>query len=85
MNMNNLFQMLNNPQIKMLLNSKNPQQMAINMIKNSPNANTEIGKNIVNMLEQGDMNAIETYGRNLIQSQGGNPDDLINMFKNMPR
>lgn len=67
------------------MNSNNPQQMALNMIKNSPNANTEIGKNIINMIEHGDMKGIEQYSRNLIQSQGENPDNIINMIKNMSK
>lgn len=83
MNIMQLMQMMNNPQVKALMNSKNPQQMAINMIKNSPNANSEIGKNILSMLEKGDMKGIEQYGKNIVQSQGMDPNQVMSMLSNM--
>lgn len=85
MNLQQLIQVMNNPQIKTLMNSSNPQQVALGMIKNSPNANTEIGRNIIRMIERGDMNEIEQYGKNLMKSQGINPNDIFNMINNMPK
>lgn len=76
-----IMQMMNNPQLRSIMNCSNPQQAMIQMIKQSPNANTDMGKNVISMLERGDYKSLEEYGKNLAQSQGITPDQ-INMIRN---
>lgn len=78
MNMKQIMDAINSPQAKMIMNSKNPQQMALDMLRNSPNANTEMGRNIIGMLERGDMKAVQQYGENMLRGQGINPDQFKN-------
>lgn len=69
---------------KSLVNSKNPQAMIEQMISQNPSMkNNPLFQNALCMMRSGDMNGLETMARNLISSQGENPDEVINNFKKM--
>lgn len=76
MNMKQIMDAINSPQAKMIMNSSNPRMAALNMLKNSPNSNTEMGRNIIAMLERGDMKSIQQYGENMLRGQGIDPNQI---------
>lgn len=80
----NMMQILNNPMVKQILNSKNPQQMLLNMINQNPQIkNNPMVQNAFNMMSNGDIKGLENLGRNLSKNAGFDPDQKVNELKNM--
>lgn len=71
-----------NPQMISLLKSGNPQQIAMNMLKQNMGSNP-ILQNVMNMTNSNDTKGIENIARNLAKSRGVNIDELYNQFTSM--
>lgn len=83
MNVREIFAFMQNPQVKKIMNSSNPRQELINFINNNPNCKASpMGKNVLSMLQRGNINEIEEYSDNLAQSQGINTNELKNSLNN---
>lgn len=84
MSIREIFMFMQNPQVKKIMNSSNPKQELINFINNNPNCqNTPIGKNILSILQRGNIKEIEEYSKNLAQSQGINTNELKSSLNNL--
>lgn len=60
--------------IKMMMGKKtNPQQLAMNMIKNSY-GNNPMMNNLIDMAEKGNVQGVEQFARNFCQGSGRNFD-----------
>ena len=73
-----------NPQMISLLKSGNPQQMAMNMLKQNM-GNNPILQNVMNMTNNNDTKGIENIARNLAKSRGINIDELYKQVTSMMR
>ena len=73
-----------NPQMISLLKSGNPQQMAMNMLKQNM-GNNPILQNVMNMTNNNDIKGIENIARNLAKSRGVNIDELYKQVTSMMR
>lgn len=81
---NNIFNMMNNPMMKMLLNSNNPEQALEQLLSQNPNIkNNPLMQNALKMFHNGDTKGIETMARNLMSENGQNADEIINKLKGM--
>lgn len=61
---------------QMMQQAGNPQGLAQMLKSNKEVMDSEMGKNFVGMLENGDMNGIAGLGQNLSQTIGFTPDNL---------
>lgn len=61
---------------QMMVQARNPQGLAQMLKSNEKIMSSEMGKNFVEMLENGDMNGISELGQNVSQSIGFTPDNL---------
>lgn len=68
--------------LQLLMNSKNPQQLAINMLQQSM-PNNPMTNNLMQMIQSGDKGAIEMFARNLCKEKGIDPEQAINDLKNI--
>lgn len=73
--MMNPFQM-----VQMLRNAGNPQQMAINMLRQK-GGNSPIVGNAIQMMENNDSKGIENLCRNLCKSNGIDADQMLSQVK----
>lgn len=58
---------------------KNPQQAILQLLSNNTNP---MAKQVLKMAENGDIQGIEQFARNVVKEQGKNFDEEINKFKN---
>ena len=75
--------MNNNPMMQlfqMIRNGQNPQNYIVQMLKQNGQNNPMIG-NLTSMIEKNDTAGIETFARNLAQSQGKDFDKEFASFK----
>lgn len=72
--MNNMSQL-----IQMVKNSNNPQQMAINMLRQNSKGNPML-ENLINLASNGNTSGVEEVCRNILRSSGYDPDELMNQF-----
>ena len=72
--------MMNNTLINLLNQFKNPKTAVLNMLNNNTNP---IIKNLVKMAENGDIEGVETFARNLYKQQGRDFDSELSQFKSM--
>ena len=69
--------------LQMLKGIKNPKEAAMKMMRENPNINNPIMKNLMNMAEKGDGKGIEKFARNLFKEQGKDFDkEFENFMKN---
>lgn len=73
MNMMNPMQMLNG--------MANPQQFIQGMMRNSQIMSNDMVKNAYGMAQKGDFQGVENLARNICQTQGINPDDVMRQIK----
>lgn len=71
MMMNNLLPLLN------MFRGGNPQQVAMQMLKQNNNANDPMISNAMNMLTTGNTQGFEALCRNICKSRGINADELM--------
>lgn len=74
----------NNPMklVQQLRQIQNPQQIAMNMLKQN-SANNPIIQNIYQMAQNNDVKGIENVARNMFKEQGKDFDSEFNQFKQM--
>ena len=68
--------------IGMIRNGGNPQQMLMNVMRQSA-GNNPVLQNALNMAERNDMKGIENLARNLCKEKGVDPAQAFNQAKNM--
>ena len=68
--------------IGMIRNGGNPQQMLMNVMRQSA-GNNPVLQNALNMAERNDMKGIENLARNLCKEKGVDPAQAYNQAKNM--
>lgn len=69
--------------LQMLKGIKNPKEAAMRMMRENPNINNPIMKNLMDMAEKGDGKGIEKFARNLFKEQGKDFDkEFENFMKN---
>lgn len=69
--------------LQMLKGIKNPKEAAMRMMRENPNTNNPIMKNLMDMAEKGDGKGIEKFARNLFKEQGKDFDkEFENFMKN---
>ena len=69
--------------LQMLKGIKNPKEAAMRMMRENPNINNPIMKDLMNMAEKGDGKGIEKFARNLFKEQGKDFDkEFENFMKN---
>lgn len=69
--------------LQMLKGIKNPKEAAMKMMRENPNINNPIMKNLMDMAEKGDGKGIEKFARNLFKEQGKDFDkEFENFMKN---
>lgn len=75
---------MNNPinMIKMIMGKMTPEEFAMKTLENNSNP---MAKNLMNMVKNGDNQAIETFARNIMKTQGRDFDkefsDFMSNFK----
>lgn len=74
----NLFNPL---QIMNMIKNGNPQQIAMNLLKN--NSNMPFANNMMQMIQRGDQKGLEQMARNLAKEKNVDIDKMINQFNNM--
>lgn len=67
------------PQILQMMQSKNPQQAALNMLKGM---NNPIANNVIQLVNNGEYGALEQIGRNMCANKGINPDEMFKQISN---
>lgn len=72
--MNNIMQI-------MQLVKSSPQQIAQTLLNNSQIMQNPMAKNFVNMLQKNDMKGIEEMAKNICQSNGITPENMLNNIK----
>ena len=60
----------------------NPQQLVQQMMNNPRIANNPLAKNMFDMAQKGDIQGIETIGRNMAKERGVDFDKAFSQFKN---
>lgn len=72
---------MNNPinMIKLMMGKMTPQQFVMKTLENNSNP---IAKNLINMMEKGDNQGIETFARNICEENGINFDSEFGSFMN---
>ena len=68
--------------IGMIRNGGNPQQMLMNVMRQSA-GNNPVLQNALYMAERNDMKGIENLARNLCKEKGVDPTQAYNQAKNM--
>lgn len=63
--------------IKNMMNSLNPQQIAMNMIRR---ANNPILNNLAEMAQKGDIEGVQKFARNALKEQNRDFDSEFNKF-----
>ena len=66
--------------IQSIKNGQNPQQLMLSILQNQM-GNTPMGQNLLSMVQNGQVNQIEQFARNLYQSRGLDFDKEFNAFK----
>lgn len=74
--MNNIGSIINT-----LMNSKNPQQIAMQMLQSRGLGNNPMMQNVMGMINNQDCSGLETFARNMAKSKNANIDDLINQVQ----
>lgn len=64
----------------MLKAMKNPEQAVLQMLGNNTNP---AAKNVLRMVQNGDMSGVEQFARNVVSEQGKDFDAEISNFKDM--
>lgn len=60
----------------------NPMQMMVNQMMNSPQVrNNPMAGNVIKMIQSGDLNGVEQFGRNMARERGIDFDQAFNEFK----
>lgn len=67
--------------MQMLKSMRNPQQLIQNIMGNSQIMSNDMVKNAYGMAQKGDFQGLENLARNICQTQGINPDDVIRQIK----
>lgn len=68
--------------VQMIKGGANPQQLLMQIMRQSPISNTPIGANIMQLLAEGRTQDIEKIARNLSQSRGVDFDQEFLAFRN---
>ena len=70
---------MNNPMqiLKTMVNSKNPQDLVINMISKNSNP---MFSNLIGMAKKGDTKSVENFAKNLCQQKGINYNEAFPEF-----
>lgn len=74
-------QMFNPMQIINAIKTGNPQQIAMNLLKN--NSNMPFANNMMQMIQRGDQKGLEQMARNLAREKNVDIEQMINQFKNI--
>lgn len=67
--------------MQMLRGMGNPQQFIQKMMGNSQIMSNDMVKNAYGMAQKGDFEGVENLARNICQTQGINPDDVMRQIK----
>lgn len=59
---------------------KNPQQFLANIASNPQINNNPMAQSAISMYQKGDNKGLEQLARNICQSKGINPDELMNQL-----
>ncbi len=68
--------------IHMLNNGQNPKELAMSLLKQGM-GNTPMGNNLMQMIDEGNINDLEKFARNIVQQQGKDFDKEFAAFKKM--
>lgn len=68
--------------MQMIKSMGNPQQLIQNIMGNSKIMSNDMVKNAYGMAQKGDFQGLENLARNICQTQGINPDDVMKQIKN---
>lgn len=60
----------------------NPVQVLLNRFMNSPMMNNPMAKNVLDLAKQGNVSAIEQFGRNIAKERGVDFDKAFANFRN---
>lgn len=66
--------------LQMLKGIKNPKEAAMRLMRENPNTNNPIMKNLMDMAEKEDGKGIEKFARNLFKEQGKDFDKEFEKF-----
>lgn len=75
MDMNNTIHMVN------MVKQGNPQQIVMGMLEQRAQQGNPVFKNLLNMVQQGDTQGVETIVRNMAREKGIDFDTEFNSFK----
>ena len=75
MDMNNTIHMVN------MVKQGNPQQIVMGMLEQRAQQGNPVFKNLLNMVQQGDTQGIETIVRNMAREKGIDFDTEFNAFR----
>lgn len=75
MDMNNTLHMIN------MVKQGNPQQIVMGMLEQRAQQGNPVFKNLLNMVQQGDTQGVETIVRNMAREKGIDFDTEFNSFK----
>lgn len=75
MDMNNTIHMVN------MVRQGNPQQIVMGMLEQRAQQGNPVFKNLLNMVQQGDTQGVETIVRNMAREKGIDFDTEFNSFK----
>ena len=75
-NLDNPFQMIN-----MIKQGGNPQQLVMGMLEQKAQQGNPVFKNLLNMVQQGDTQGVESIVRNMAKEKGIDFDTEFNSFR----
>lgn len=67
--------------MQFLQGMKNPQQFVQKMMGNSQIMSNDMVKNAYGMAQKGDFQGVEDLARNICETKGINPDDVMRQIK----
>ena len=68
--------------MQMLKGIANPQQFIQKMMGNSQIMSNPMAKNALDMAKKGNMQGVEQMARNICETRGINPDDVMTQVRN---
>jgi len=74
-----------NPQmlLQMLMGGGDPQSIAMSILQNNAKSGNPMASNLINLIQSGRTNDIETIARNMMREQGKDFDKEFAQFKKM--
>lgn len=68
--------------IHLINNGQNPQELAMSLLKQEM-GNTPMGQNLLQMIDEGNINDLEKFARNVVQQRGMDFDKEFASFRKM--